>query len=286
MKLFNILLSFLIKKNNKYSQENKLNPLTKKRIKIASITNDIVRKANSFNVIMSFQKELQLKLLSEFIIETQKHLSDDSSNNISLQDNIYIRVPIKSTLDKFDIAIKNIKRVTKIAEEMIQPIQLPINQKNKWHVSVLFTDIYPSEDGLYWNISVNKTFIPYIQNLTKNYTTYYQKNIVHLKSKYSIRIYELLKQHQNHITLKGFFIITILEFKIMLNLSVNKYRQYGELKRFILISSQKELEEKTDISFSLVEYKSKIACRGRPKVQSLKFLIKPNTQNIIQKKIK
>ncbi|AFK94369.1 MULTISPECIES: replication initiation protein [Thermoanaerobacterium] len=100
----------------------------------------------------------------------------------------------------------------------------------------------------------------------KQYTKYRLKNIAGLKSQYSIRMYEILKQYEKI----GERTLTIKELKDMFQIGVNEYKLYGDFKRKVLLPAQKEINKKTDLSFEIEEIKT-----GR-KVTSLKFIISKN----------
>lgn len=108
---------------------------------------------------------------------------------------------------------------------------------------------------------------PYLLQLKKFFTSYELGNILHLNGMYSIRIYELLKQYEK---------IGRREFKLedlrhVLGID-SEYRQYRDFKKWVLLPSEKEISEKTDITYSVVEAK-----RGR-KVIGLTFVINGNDQ--------
>ena len=115
---------------------------------------------------------------------------------------------------------------------------------------------------------------PFYLYLSKEnpYTKYELKNILPLKSVYSIRIYELLKQYEK-ISNRT---IDIDELKKLFQIKPTEYTRYNDFKRFVIIQAQKELPLKTDISFDFEEIKT-----GR-KVTSIKFNI---TSNIARNQI-
>jgi len=71
-----------------------------------------------------------------------------------------------------------------------------IPQEKGFCLSALFYNIDTKEDGII-NFEVNPSLKPYLLNITNNFTSYHLDTIAHLKSTYTIRIYELLKQYEN-----------------------------------------------------------------------------------------
>jgi plasmid replication initiation protein len=107
---------------------------------------------------------------------------------------------------------------------------------------------------------------PYLLNLKDNFVSYALNQVSKLSSKYSIRIYELLKQNEFKKTVE----FELNDFRYLIGLDDSMYPRYSNMKPKILLPTQKELNEKTDISFDFEEIKT-----GR-KVTSLKFYIKSN----------
>lgn len=96
------------------------------------------------------------------------------------------------------------------------------------------------------------------------YTKYELKNILTLKSIYSIRIYELLKQFEKI----GFRTIEINKLREIFQIEPSEYIRYNDFKRFVLLQAQKELPLKTDITFEFEEIKEK------RKVVAIKFNVR------------
>lgn len=113
---------------------------------------------------------------------------------------------------------------------------------------------------------------PYMLGLKEFYTSYKLKNVLSLKSKYSIRLYEILKSnlYKKHITIK------LEELRNMVGAKEKAYTVYQNVKIRIIEQSQKELKALTDISFDFEEIKT-----GRA-VTSIKF----NITSIADKPIK
>lgn len=118
-------------------------------------------------------------------------------------------------------------------------------------------------------IKLSEDLAPYLREL-KAFTKYRLINTIQLKSTYSWRIYELLKERE----LQSSRIIKVKELRHKLAIADDKYTMIKHL-RTVIESAQKEIEEKTDISFSYDVYK-KI---GRT-IESFIFHIRKNNHNV------
>lgn len=103
---------------------------------------------------------------------------------------------------------------------------------------------------------------PYLLELTKNFTAYELINILCLKSKYSIRLYELLK---SYLWLNKWE-VSLDDFREMMYIQ-DKYPLYKELKRNVIESSIKEINKYTDLQVDVIPIK-----KGKS-IDKLKFLI-------------
>ncbi|RAT14050.1 initiator RepB protein [Bacillus cereus] len=137
----------------------------------------------------------------------------------------------------------------KIGEELIQLSWLSsaIYNKNKGTIDLRFDPLLK----------------PFLLELSSKFTSYKLANVVKLKSTYAIRIYELLKQYE-HIKERT---ISLENLRYYLD-AIDVYPNYANFKQRVLNPSQKELHQKTDISFNFEEIKL-----GR-RVQKIKFIIR------------
>jgi len=115
-------------------------------------------------------------------------------------------------------------------------------------------------------LSLDKGLKPYMLELKEMYTSYKLSNVLSLKSKYSIRIYEILKSNLFKKCIK----IELEELKKMVGAKASYLKVYADFKNKVLLQAQKELNANTDINFEFEEIKT-----GR-KVTSLKFYINTN----------
>jgi len=134
---------------------------------------------------------------------------------------------IKKVADKLkSTTIKVIKPTTTIVTSWIASYEYP---RNKGWIEFEISSKLESE----------------LLRLKDQFTKYYLKNISRLKSQYSIRLYELLRQYLN----VGKREIELEDLKKMLGIGPDEYRLYGKLKQTILDKSYREICTKTDIDF-------------------------------------
>jgi hypothetical protein len=105
---------------------------------------------------------------------------------------------------------------------------------------------------------------PFLLQLKDRFTSYRLKNVIQLRSSFSIRIYELLKQYEK-LGERTFLLETLRE---SLGLEDTQYKLYGDFKRKIILVAQTELSDKTDLSFEFEEIKVS------RRVGKIRFIIK------------
>jgi plasmid replication initiation protein len=113
-------------------------------------------------------------------------------------------------------------------------------------------------------LEINKRAEPYLIKLQELFTSYELINILNLESKYSIRLYQIMKGalYKKELT------YLLQDFKDTLKINKKTYEAYNNINRFILTPCLEEINLKTDIIVSYIPIKD-----GR-KVTGLKFTIK------------
>jgi len=155
--------------------------------------------------------------------------------------------------------------VPKITKELMKKVFEIKEDKDIIQLSWLSSARYKTGEGKVI-LKFDSNLKPYMLGLKEFYTTYKLDNILSLKSKYSIRLYEILRSN----LYKKCIEIELEELKNMVSANANYLKVYADFKNKVIIQAQKELKNKTDISFDFREIKT-----GR-KVTSIKFYIKEN----------
>lgn len=105
---------------------------------------------------------------------------------------------------------------------------------------------------------------PFLLQLKDRFTTYRLREAVQLKSSFSIRILELLRQYEK----LGERTFEISRLRELLGIGEDQYRLYADFKKRVILSAQKELASKTNITFDFEEIKAGHA------VDKLRFIIR------------
>lgn len=121
---------------------------------------------------------------------------------------------------------------------------------------------YDEHSG-YVSLAFDPRLKPYLLQLKREFTTYRLKNVMELKSSYSIRMYELLKRWQY----MGEVVIRLDDLRMMVGAG-GKYSEYHNFKKRVLNPAKKEIAEKTDIMFTYEEI------REKRKVAAIRFQIR------------
>ncbi|MGF1438114.1 replication initiation protein [Bacillus thuringiensis] len=152
--------------------------------------------------------------------------------------------------------------LSKITKELLSKVIEIRAGEELIQVSWLSSAIYNRNKGTI-DMRFDPLLKPFLLELSSKFTSYRLANVVKLKSTYAIRIYELLKQYED---LKE-RTISLENLRYYLD-AMDVYPNYANFKQRVLKPSQKELEQKTDISFQFEEIKI-----GR-KVQKIRFIIR------------
>ncbi len=138
---------------------------------------------------------------------------------------------------------------------------------------------YVNSEGLI-KFKISSELLPYIKELKTNYLKYDLVNILPLRSDYSIRIYEWLKDEFNKNARYGKEAEMVLEVDFIRDrLEVPKSYNFDKLKKRILNKSKKDLEEYCNIKFTW-----EIANKTGRAISHIKFKIYPNKKNLQENK--
>ena len=221
--------------------------------------NSLVVKANDLVEGFINMTKTEYKLTTYLISKIKK---DDKSFMVQ-------KVSVKEFSDLIGINSNQYTQMKKIATNLVSNKISISRGKDFINLSWFSYTKYIDVEGML-EIRFNDSLKPYLLDINIPYTKYFLNNIKNLKSKYSMRLYELLKQYEKLKERE----ISINDLRLYLGIEKNEYTQYNDLKRRVLLKAQKELVKHTDISFDLIPIKVS------RRVNSIKFIIKSNDKNI------
>ncbi len=179
------------------------------------------------------------------------------------------RITVKEFARLLGLNNHNIYRETlEAASDLLSQSLLISNDESDLRINWLSSVEYFKDNGVI-ELCFDPKLKPYLLQLKERFTSYRLQEVIQLRSSFSIRIYELLKQYQKI----GFRIFNVNELRKILGIEDSKYSLYSNFKNKVLLVAQSELAEKTNITFEIEEIKD-----GR-KVARLKFIIRSRNEN-------
>lgn len=157
------------------------------------------------------------------------------------------------------------KRIRDLSKGLMEKVIQIRKPKSILYVNWFSSAEYFEGEG-YVEIQISPKLKPYYLGLKEKFTQYQIKHVLQLKSFYSIRVYELLKQYEK----LGERTFEVDELKVLLGISLNVYKLYTDFRKNVLLVAQKELCSKADISFTYKELK-----KGK-KIEKIRFSIYKN----------
>lgn len=207
-------------------------------------------------------KEEQLEKDRHAIITKANAMIQKTRYSLSLQEQKIVLFamskiqPTDTFLTEYAFSIKefcDICGITATNYDGIKETFLRLKKKAFW----LTIDDRGTESGVDWfsTVRINKRsgivklkfhedLHPFLLELTKNFTSFTIYPTLVMKSRYSIRLYELLKSYSN--LSEWVFDLNNLKRK----LDAEKYQRYADFRRYVLDVSQREINQYTELDIS------------------------------------
>lgn len=201
--------------------------------------NDIIEASYCLSVN---EQRLLLACISQ--VDSRKNANFDFTKGVSLtveqsQDLFYTEKNRQNAYYDLKTACEKLYR----REVKLQSENGRFERLLRWVSSVEF-DNDEMKSTLYFSREIQ----PYISELSNNFTEYRIRNIVQLSSKYAIRIYEIIVSwYGQNCSYKE---MEITEFRELLDLGT-KYKQHGELNRYVIKPALKEINDYTDFEMEI-----------------------------------
>lgn len=164
-------------------------------------------------------------------------------------------------------AYSQLKAATKLLRSRYFTVRYKDNNgDNHELITGWINDADYNEDSGTITFSLSKKLKPFLLQLKEYFTVLELDNLMQMKSIYSTKIYELLKQYKKI----GSRTFELEDLKKKLAIDKKSYDIYNNFKRKVLIVAKEEINEKTDIKVEFDEIKE------ARKVVAIKFYIQAN----------
>lgn len=127
---------------------------------------------------------------------------------------------------------------------------IPLSENKETLFSWIDTAIIEKQNGII-EITLSDSLKPYLLELKGNFTKFELINVLTLHSKYSIRLYEIFKSY----LWLGYWDVYIDDLRELVGLE-DKYKDYRDLKKFVIDPAVKEISAQTDLQISYETIKS------------------------------
>jgi len=200
-------------------------------------------------------------------IRKDEVVTDKTMYKISVADYIDLTDADKGT------AYRDMKNaVIRLRRREVRLFELPNGGgrvKNKGRVRIagwVQTIEYSDDAGEVW-LRFNHDMLPYLTNLSKNFTKYSLGNVSKMSSRFGIRLYELLVDWRKSKQNRQKHEVTLIWFKRAFGLE-DKYPRANDLRKRVLDPAVKDINTHSDFCVSYAEKKT-----GR-KITHLEFTFK------------
>lgn len=218
--------------------------------------NYIVKKSNYFIMNCSYDLSLEEQKLI-LTLSSMVQPTDEEFKPYKFKISDFIKLLGVETQTKYT-------EIPKITKELMKKVFEIEENDELIQIAWLSSAKYKKSSGMV-ELEFSPKLKPYMLQLKEKFTQYQLANILSMKSKYSPRIYEILKC--NEFKKQKYLEIQISELRKLLK-AEDIYPKYNDFKRYILERTQKELNKISDITYNFEEIKT-----GR-KVTKIKFHIK------------
>jgi len=229
---------------------------------------NIVRKSDVLVNARYKLNPLALKFITLVIANVRK--SDDENKEYVFRVRDFMELADKSYKELYN-------ELDEATEELLKsPLKIP-KEKGRGFLKLNWISSAEYHEGEgYISFKIDTKLRPYIFDLQERFLKYDVKNILPLKSGYSIRMYEILKDWYNQSERyngkkKVEKIVEVKWLRETLQLPISY--KYNMFKRRVIEKAKADLVQHTDIVFDYEEIKT-----GR-KVTHIKFIIEENPKN-------
>lgn len=204
--------------------------------------NELIEKRNVLNEIRS--SSMTLQELRFFSIYLSKINARDKSTRV-------VRFPLSDFQKIMELGRMNIQHMKQTTDGLLTKVVNIKNERGGYTGFQLFKECTVDQDEYgewYVEIDAHDKALPLMFDFKNEYFTYELWNALRLRSTNQVRMYEILKQHQNYIS--GKFEISVKDLREQMGIAFSEYTRWERFKVRVLDACQQALAETTDIRFT------------------------------------
>lgn len=218
---------------------------------------NLVIKSNTLIEAKYRLTEIEQKIIYKLITQINKEDQDFKPYIFKIKDFAsMLNTKNKNFYTEIKTTTKDLMKKVFTIKDTVKKTELQIG----WFSSVE----YKEGEGII-EIEFSPKLKPFLLQLKGAFTQFDIENVMQLKSGYSCRIYELLKQYEQLKTRT----FSVDELKSILGLESSEYKNFYDFKKYVLEKALNEINTKTDIIFDF-----ETVLGERKKVIAIKFVIK------------
>ena len=179
-----------------------------------------------------------------------------------------LKIPKKLIIEVTGLHEKDYKVIKKSLERLMSRV-ITIETDKGFEIYQWFAKARYNKGDEYIEVQFHPDLKPYLLELKERFTKIPLKQILQLRSKYAIRLYELLKRYED----TGFRTDYLPELRKKLGVEDKEYTRFFDFEKRILKPAIKEINEKTDLEVSYTKKKT-----GR-KITHIEFKFKSKNSN-------
>jgi plasmid replication initiation protein len=212
-----------------------------------------------------YQFDLIEKRIVYFIInEVRKKFVEKEDGQRDIFNDLVIQLPG----EQLRRADSNMKRVYESAKRLRHK-DIEINNADEWLTVGFINYAKHDKKSDIMEMGISSQILPHIVQLTQKFTSYHLAVSITLKSTYTQRFYELCSQWKN----KGYFYMKVDNLRRMLKCE-DKFKTFGEFKRGVIKTAQKELKELYDQGMCDLHFDYGILEKDKKRVVTLEFYVR------------
>ncbi len=180
-----------------------------------------------------------------------------------------LKIPKKLIIEATGLHEKDYKVIKKSLERLMSRV-ITIETDKGFELYQWFAKAKYNKGDEHIEVQFHPDLKPYLLELKKRFTKIPLKQVLQLRSKYAIRLYELLKRYED----TGFRTDYLQDLRKKLGVEEKEYPRFEAFERKVLKTAINEINEKTDLEVSYTKKRT-----GR-KISHIEFKIKPKNAKI------